>query len=288
MTIQPELIADYACETGENPMWHPDEQRVYWVDIPSGRLFRYTPATGQHELCFESPEQLGAATLQSDGSLLLFFERGVVRRWRDGLGEVVLGGIAGEETSRFNDAIADPSGRVFCGTMPTSTRKGRLYRLDLDGAVTPVVEDVGCTNGLGFAPDRSQLYYTDSTTLKVYQFDYDMASGAIGGQRTFAKAEHGGGLPDGLTVDAEGYIWSARWDGGCVVRYAPDGSEVARYRFPVPKVSSCSFGGPDYRDLYVTTAGGNQKDVDGPTAGALYVLRGVGQGVPEFRSRILL
>lgn len=284
--MQPELLADYACDTGENPQWHPGENCVYWVDIPAGRLFRYDCATGQHTICFESPDALGGFTIQHDGALLLFMARGAVRRWQDGGVTTLIDHIPGEETSRFNDIIADPQGRVFCGTMPTTTRRGRLYRLDPDLSIRPVVENIGCSNGLSFTLDRRQLYYTDSPDLMIYQFDYEQASGEITNQRTFVKTVAGEGVPDGMTVDAQGHIWSARWDGGCIVRYAPDGSEVQRFSFPAKKVSSCSFGGPEYRDLYVTTAGGSDKANEGTGAGALFVLRGVGQGLPEFASRI--
>ena len=284
--MQPELIADYACHTGENPQWHPGENCVYWVDIPAGRLFRYDCATGHHAICFESPDELGGFTIQHDGALLLFMARGAVRRWHGGEATTLIDHVPGEETSRFNDIIADPQGRVFCGTMPTATHRGHLYRLDSNLSIRPVVENIGCSNGLGFTPDRRQLYYTDSTDLMIYQFDYEQASGAITNQRTFVQTTEGEGVPDGLTVDAARCVWSARWDGGCIVRYAPDGSEMQRFMFPAKKVSSCSFGGPDYRDLYVTTAGGNDKANEGAGAGALFVLRGVGQGVPEFVSRI--
>ena len=284
--MEPELIADYACETGEGPMWHPGEERVYWVDIPKGRLFRYTPATGQHEICFESDEALGGFTIQEDGSLLLFMQRGAVRRWHEGELTTLIESLPGEETSRFNDVIADPQGRVFCGTMPIATRRGRLYRLDTNGSIRPVVEDIGCSNGIGFTADRKLMYYTDSTDLVIYAYDYDEATGEMSNQRVFVKIPEGEGVPDGMTVDAEGHVWSARWDGSCLVRYAPNGSEVQRITFPAQKVSSCSFGGPDYRDLYVTTAGGGNKASEGAGAGALFVLRGVGQGVPEFMSRV--
>lgn len=283
--MEPELIADYACETGEGPQWHPLEQRVYWVDIPAGKLFRYTPATGEHEICFKSPEALGGFTIQEDGTLLLFMARGAVRRWQGGELTTLIEELPGEESSRFNDVIADPAGRVFCGTMPTEARRGRLYRFDADRSIRPVVENIGCSNGLGFTPDRKQMYYVDSPDLVVYLFDYE-ATGEITNQRVFINTPADEGVPDGMTVDAEGYVWLAKWDGGCVVRYAPDGSEVARYIFPAKKVSSCSFGGPDYRDLYVTTAGGPNKAEEGYGAGALFVLRNIGQGVPEFYSKI--
>ena len=194
--------------------------------------------------------------------------------------------LPGEEDSRFNDVIADPAGRVFCGTMPAGDRLGRLYRLDTDGAIAPVLEGIDISNGMGFTPDRRGMYYTVSNRRTISLFDYDRETGALMNERPFVRTPAGEGIPDGMTIDAEGYVWSARWDGSVLVRYAPDGREDRRIAFPAKKVSSAIFGGPDYADLYVTTAGGNRKDEEGPGAGALFRLRPGVRGVPEFASRI--
>ena len=283
--MEPELVADYACVTGEGPMWHPMGKRVYWVDIPAGRMFRFDPATARHEQCYQG-EQIGGFTVQADGALCLFMAHGAVRIWRDGFVRTILEEIPDEVTTRFNDVIADPMGRVFCGTMPTKERLGRLYRLDPDGVLTLLLEGIGCSNGMGFTPDGKHMYYTDSTRHEIYLFDYDAPSGAIANQRLFVRTPSDQGLPDGMTVDAEWYVWSARWDGGCLVRYAPEGREVMRVRFPARKVSSVVFGGDNCTDMYVTTAGGNKKEQEGSGAGALFRLNLGIQGVPEFLSRI--
>ncbi|MFN2272865.1 MAG: SMP-30/gluconolactonase/LRE family protein [Anaerolineae bacterium] len=288
--MKPVLIADYKCETGEGPMWHPLEKKVYWCDIPRGRLFRYDPATGQHEMCYEGDEALGGFTVQADGALLFFMARGAVKIWRGSELTTVIDEIPGERDSRFNDVIADPAGRVFCGTMPTRERLGRLYRLDTDGTLTRVLDGIGTSNGMGFTPDRAQMYYTDTRKHEIYLFDYHQASGEIDNRRVFVQVpyEESEGGPDGMTVDADGYVWSARWGGSCLVRYAPDGQEVQRVSFPALKVSSVIFGGPDYTDMYVTTAGGHQKEIDGPGAGALFRLSLGIKGVPEFYSKVEL
>jgi len=285
--MKPELIADYNCQVGEGPLWHPDEKRLYWVDIPNGRLFRYDPATGQHETCYEG-RPIGGFTVQADGALLLFMDKGTVMLWHDGKVKTVVEEIPAERETRFNDVIADPAGRVFCGTMPTEDRPGRLYRLDVDGALTEVVGGVGVSNGLGFTPDRKGMYYTDTTKHVIYLFDYDEVTGTITHQRDFVRVPRveGEGHPDGMTVDAEGYVWGARWDGSCLVRYAPDGTEVQRVTFPAKKVSCPTFGGEDYTDIYVTTANIQGKEVEGPGAGALFRVNLGIKGVPEFRSKI--
>ena len=144
-------------------------------------------------------------------------------------------------------------------------------------------------NGMGFTLDRRRMYYTDSRERTIYVYDYDRSSGAISNRRDFVRVPQveGEGHPDGMTVDAEGYVWGARWDGNCLVRYTPDGIEVQRVFFPAKKVSCVIFGGEDDGDMYVTTANQQGKEVEGPGAGALFRLRLPGiKGVPEFRSRI--
>ena len=283
--MEPELIADYQCVTGEGPLWHPSEQRVYWTDIPQGRLFRYDPASGKHEQ-FYSGDAVGGFTIQDDGALLLFMARGAVKIWRDGQMTTVIDQIAHDSDSRFNDVFADPAGRVFGGTMGTKEHAGRLYRSDPDRKLTAVLDGTRVPNGMGLTPDHRQLYYTESNAKQIYLFDYDETTGAITNQRVFVDLSDEAGVPDGMTVDAEGYVWSARWDGWCLVRYAPDGKEDRRIQFPSKKVSCPTFGGAGYTDLYVTTAGGDNKAENGAGAGALYRLRLGIKGVPEFPSRI--
>ncbi len=283
--MQPEMIADYQCVVGEGPLWLPHEQKLYWTDINTGRMFRFDPATDTHEQ-FYSDGVVGGFTYQDDGGLLLFMAGGAVKMWREGELTTVIEGIPDEAQSRFNDVFADPEGRVYCGTMPTPSRPGRLYRLDPNRTLTLVLDGIGVSNGMGLTLDRKQLYYTDTRAGKIYLFDYDRASGKLSNQRVFVDTAGELGGPDGMTVDAEGYVWSARWGGSCLVRYASDGSEDRRVEFPAKKVSSVTFGGLDYMDMYVTTAGGENKAEDGPGAGALFRVKLGIQGLPEYPSRI--
>jgi sugar lactone lactonase YvrE len=284
--MQPELIVDCLCHTGENPLWHPMERRLYWTDIPRGELYRLDPADGKWERCY-SGEPVGGFTLQADGALLLFMARGAIARWQAGRLEYLRRETDGEQDSRFNDVIADPRGRVFCGTMKTPARKGRLYRLDTDGSLHLVLDGVSVPNGMGFTPDRKRMYWTDSDLRRISLSDYDEETGAISHPRVWLEIPESRGKPDGLTVDSEGYVWSACWNGSALYRYSPDAMEVDRIEFPAKKVSSVSFGGNDYEDLFVTTAlTSGTRESEGAGAGALFRLRPGVRGVPEFFSRV--
>lgn len=296
MPPEPELVADTRCQTGEGPVWHPDEGCLYWADIPAGRIHRFEPSTGDYELVYEG-KPVGGITVQADGALLLLGERGFVAVWRDGrIERMILDEIANERDSRFNDVIADPDGRVFCGAMPVRDaqgqviRGGRLYRLDPDNSLTMLLDGLGVPNGMGFTPDLGHLYVTDTIpgTQTIYRFDYDRATGALNNRQVFLQTplDNSEGRPDGMTVDVVGNVWSARWDGGQVVCLAPDGTAVSRIQIPARKVTSLAFGGMDYSDLYVTTAGGHNREQEGAGAGALFRLRTGVRGVPEFRSRV--
>ncbi len=278
-------VADYACHTGEGPTWHPLEKVVYWTDIPQGKLFRYDPATGNHEQVY-SGRVVGGMTVQQDGKLLLFMDNGGVALWDQGKLDVLIDELPGEKGNRFNDVIADPEGRVYCGTMSTKDIPGRLYRLDRDLKMTIMVEGTGTSNGMGYTKDLKKMFFTDTRPGEIYVFDYERASGDLLNQKVHIKVSDGVGRPDGMTVDDEETIWSTRWDGSCMVRYSPAGEEMGRVLFPTKKVSSITFGGDDYTDAYVTTAGGQDKQANGDLAGALFHVQLGVQGRPEFFSRI--
>lgn len=288
--MEPERVVDSHSLTGEGPIWHPDENVLYWLDIPDGELYRYDPASDENELLYDDPDAIGGYTIQPDGSLLLFEDRGRVEHFDDGEVSVVIEELPGEEDSRFNDVIADPEGRVFAGTMPTDDQLGTLYSLDTDGSIESVYEGADIPNGMGFSPDQETMYFAESEAHLVHQFDYDAATGAIDEVDPFLEVD-GPEVPDGLTVDANGDVWIAFWDGERVARYDPEGVEQERVEFPAKKVSCITFGGEDYEDAYVTTAlgeDGTTREEEGDGAGSLFRFEPGVSGVPEFRSRIEL
>lgn len=286
-----EVIADTRCGTGENPLWHPDEKRLYWTDIPAGRLYRFDPADNSYEECY-ADRPVGGFTIQADGALLLFRDRGnVVRFHNDRITDTVIESLPDLDDTRFNDVIADPRGRVFAGTMPWgSGANGRLYRIDTNGAWQVVGDGYRTPNGMGFTEDERSMYFTDTGAFRIYRFNYDADSGLITDQTLFTETSASEavvlGRSDGMALDLEGFIWSARWGGSRVVRYDPNGHITDQVTMPAQKISSVAFGGEDLSDLYATSAGGDHPDIDDPHAGALFRIKPGVCGRPEYRSRI--
>ncbi|MFB6201778.1 MAG: SMP-30/gluconolactonase/LRE family protein [Halorhabdus sp.] len=285
--VRIERVADTRNQTGEGPLWHPDEQRLYWLDIPRGQLFAYDPDTDDHDVIYETNgDPIGGFTIEADGSLLLFSHRTVERLVPGEASTTVVTEI--QVDTRFNDVIADPGGRVFCGTMPGEGSLGDLYRIDTDGQATVVVPGVNIPNGMGFSRDRERFYFTETEERRIDRYDYDPATGTISNRNLFHEVPTGEGVPDGLTVDDEDHVWSARWNGGRIVRYTPDGEVSTEIDIPARKVSSITFGGPEYDALYVTTAlADSDRSSEGDGAGALFRVSNLDvSGVPEYRSSV--
>lgn len=284
-----ELIADYACHVGENPIWHSDQQFLYWLDIPQGKIYRFDPRTERSDLFFEGGV-IGGMTIQQNGDLLLFMESGRISLLKDGRLISVIDKLTYEADKRFNDVIATPAGRVFCGTMHNKDGgMGSLYRLNYDRTITEIIAGVGIANGMGFSPGLDWFYFTDSNPAKtIYRYQFNHENETFKDETVLSHLQEAHGLPDGLVIDAEGYLWSARWDGGKVIRFDPSGEIDHEIEIPGAKqVASVTFGGLDFCDMYVTTAGGSNKEKNGKNAGALFRIRFKEiRGLPEYRSKI--
>lgn len=288
-----QVIVDFACKTGEGPLWHFEQDCLYWLDIPDGELYKYQPSIDKAQLVFQADRQLGGFTIQENGDLLLFMEGCRVLSFDGTNTTVLIDGVPGQEKNRFNDVIAGPQGQVFCGTMSTPGQDeadGVLYLLDTKGQLTELKRGIGTSNGMGFTPDHSFFFHTDTRTGTVTRYPWSDEEGdfdrSVPEVWYSASPEPGTGRPDGMTVDAFGHLWIAHWDGFQLVHLDETGAEVGSIRFPVPKVSSVTFGGKNLTDMYVTTAGGQDKNLNGSAAGALFRIPGVSRGLPEFRSRI--
>lgn len=253
-----EPVGDVTAMLGEGPYWVPEDDCLLWVDIRGGHLHRtYFPSgetvtldLGAVSAAFPA---VGGGILTAGGSsLTLRVPPGQGGQWT----ARVVAEVPGREAVRFNDAGVDPAGRVWVGSMHAGESEplGELYRLDPPGVLTTVVKGVTVSNGLGWSPDGARLYYADSPTRRIDVFDYDPATGTAASRRVFADLSGFDGVPDGLTVDADGCVWVAVWGGGVLRRLTPDGLQDAVLPLPVSQPTSCAFGGPGLTDLYVTTA----------------------------------
>ncbi|GAA2773255.1 SMP-30/gluconolactonase/LRE family protein [Streptomyces virens] len=264
---------------GEGPTWDPATGRLLWIDILGSRVHTYDPATGRRTLR-RTDQHVGAVKPRAGGGLVL--------NLRDGIGL-----LDADDTFRWlhrepvpgrraNDAAVAPDGSLWAGTMryDEAPGGGTLARVTGDGTVHALLDDVAVSNGIGWSPDGRLMYYIDSPTRRVDVFDVGEADGRITGRRCLVTIEEGAGFPDGLTVDADGCVWVALWDGGAVRRYTPAGDLDREIPLPVPRVTACAFGGPDLTDLYLTTARVGLT-APHPLAGSLLVVPGAGQGVAQ-------
>jgi sugar lactone lactonase YvrE len=255
MLMQAELLLDARAELAEGPCWLADRERLLWVDIMAGQVHLLDPATGDDRVV-EVGQPVGAAVPADDGRVALAVRDGfALLDLDDGRVETIAGVELELSGNRMNEGKCDSAGRFWAGTMALDIRRGAgaLYRLDTGRRVERMVDGVSISNGLGWSLDDRQMYYIDTLEDRIDVFDFDLATGVIANRRPFAVVE-GGGHPDGMTVDAEGCLWVALWGGGRVVRFLPDGTEAGGVEVPVSQTSSCCFGGPDLRDLYITTA----------------------------------
>ena len=285
MTDEPELALDARADLGEGPSWDVETRRLIWVDINPGIVHRFDPASGEDER-FEVGQPVGAAVPATDGRIALAISDGFsildpatgeVQR----LAEVE----AHLEDTWMNDGKCDAEGRFWAGTKDAVDSRpiGALYRLGPDGLPVQMLTGLTVSNGLGWNLDRTTMYFIDSPTQRVDTFDFELRSGEISNRRTLIEIPTAWGLPDGMTVDEEGFLWVAFWGGSAVRRIDPNGEVVAVVEFPVTNVTSCAFGGEDLSDLYVTTArnGLSEKHVrKQPQAGGLFRLRPGVRGLP--------
>lgn len=289
---EPVIVTNVRCSIGENPIWHPFEKELYWLDIPIGAIYGYNPENNKTKKVYEGNYVIGGFTIQEDGSLLLFMEKGAIVIWQNGKLRKVIDEIPILKDTRFNDVITDPAGRVFCGTMPDENGIAYLFRLERNGDIKLVVDNIGLSNGMGFTPDKKQMYFTDSKKGEISIFDYNQKNGTLSNRKVFIKVKEKDPHvePDGLTVDYEGYVWSAQWNGSCVKRYDTNGKEVMKIILPTEKITSLTFAGDDCKDIFITSAIGEDKEVQKKdnNAGALFNFKYGVAGLPEHLSRICI
>jgi sugar lactone lactonase YvrE len=251
-----ELAYDVRLELGEGPLWDDRTQRLLFVDIMRGHIHEFDPATGRDRIV-NVGRPVGCIALTEKGDWIAAASDGFYRVDPRNGGVLRMVSIEAElRDNRMNDGYVDARGRFWAGTMGMggAKDKGTLYRLDPDGRVRRMLGPVSISNGLDWSPDNRTFYYTDLATSRVDQFDFDLPTGAIKNRRPFVDFPTEIGYPDGLIVDADGFVWVALWEGGSLHRYAPDGRLDLIIPVPASQTTKCAFGGKDLQDLYVTSA----------------------------------
>jgi L-arabinonolactonase len=272
---------------GEGIIWDPVEQVLWWVDVPMpSAIHRLIPHTGQHDQ-WTMTEMVMSLSKRRDGRLVVASHHGLnVFDPRDGSLKRVAAPEADKPLNRCNDGSTDAAGRFWFGTMRNNIAAdntyldvpesvGTLYKVGADLVPVPMEGGIGISNATCWSPDAKTMYCADTLVGAIYAYDFDLELGAISNRRVFAAPE-GYGYPDGCTVDADGYLWNARWEGSCVLRFAPDGSIDRKIDVPASRVTCCAFGGPDLGTLYITSSRLHLTAEDlsnQPQAGGLFAVR---------------
>lgn len=271
---------------GEGPHWSAADDRLYFVDILAPAVYTGDTVKGTYKT-LPVPELIGFVIPREQGGFVAGMH-GDIRSLDLATGETTV--LARPEVdrpgNRFNDGKCDRKGRLWAGTLAidTSADKGRLWRIDPDGRVQEMERGMHVSNGLGWSPDDRTFYFTDTARQTIYAYDFDLESGAIANRREFVTVPEAEGKPDGLTVDAEGFVWCAHWDGWCVTRYDPEGKVERVVNLPVPRPTSCVFGGPNMQTLFVTSARirlSAAQLADAPLSGSVFAVDTGIKGLPD-------
>jgi sugar lactone lactonase YvrE len=292
-----QCVLDCRDKLGEGAFWCPDEQVLYWLDVPMPSvLHRLDPASGRHD-GWPMPEMIASMAKRRDGTLLVASQHGLnVFDPASGALKRIAAPEADKPANRANDGAPDARGRFWYGSMANNiapdnsyfspgVATGVIWKVEPDLRLIPVAGGIGIGNATAWSPDWKTFYFADTAENAIFAWDFDLDLGALSNRRLFANPE-GHGYPDGACIDAEGYLWNARWEGSSVIRFAPDGSIDRIVDLPAERVTSCAFGGPALDTLYVTTSRLHLSDealARQPQAGGLFAFRPGVAGLPRPR-----
>ncbi|MBE9166313.1 SMP-30/gluconolactonase/LRE family protein [Pleurocapsales cyanobacterium LEGE 06147] len=262
-SYQLQNVLNARARLGECPLWDAERKLLYWVDIYNYRVHQFDPSAGSDRF-FDVGDAVGSIALAgSDRLLLALRERLAFLNLQTEEVTFLMSVEADKPDNRLNDGKCDRQGRFWFGSMSEAEPQANLYRYDPDGSLHVMEMGLTISNGMGWSPDEKTFYLTDSPTQKIYAYDFDVETGQINNRRVFVDLSGEPFVPDGLAIDSEGYLWSAMWDGWCLIRFDPEGQEVLRVQMPVQRPTCCTFGGEQLNDLYITTAsvGLSQKEI---------------------------
>ncbi|MEM1164744.1 MAG: SMP-30/gluconolactonase/LRE family protein [Planctomycetota bacterium] len=275
------LLVDRAFKLGEGPIWDDRRKVLFWTDILAGELWRCGPTGAGVERIYTGPP-VGGYTLEEDGRLLLFREDDIAIFDPDGGHVDSVGPFGDPDAERFNDVIATPQGTVLAGTIGADAERGGLYHVTGDAREGLVIKKLWhgtkVANGLGFAPDNSACYWTDSSAKIIFRMTWHGAHASplpLGERVPWYTGGADAPTPDGMTVDAAGTVYSAQWGGHAVFVLDASGRPTATIEVPFERVTACIFGGEDLATLFITTS-----------QGGVYTWRGEAEGRPEFRTAL--
>jgi len=280
-----EVFADLHADVGEAPHWDERTRTLLFVDLTAGVVFGYD-RSGVKLGSFPVGQEVGAVVPRRGGGLVLAVRDGIAIASDTGEGFELTAPVERDiPGNRMNDAKCDPAGRLFAGTtaFDFSPDSAALYRVEPDWSFAQIVSGVTQSNGIAWSPDGSRMYFIDSATQGIDVFDFDVGTGSASNRRRLVTIERAHGVPDGMTTDDSGNLWVACFGGAAVRCYSPAGVQLDEVLFPVTQVTSCTFGGPDLAELYVTSAayrlsaGQLKKE---PHAGATFVCRPGAAGMP--------
>ncbi|CAN7740855.1 SMP-30/gluconolactonase/LRE family protein [Paenibacillus sp. LjRoot153] len=284
----PRVVADVKALLGEGPSWDAKSGKLYWVDILCNRLYVLEPSSGCQSV-YDFDQMISAVVPRKTGGLMAVTEKGYHSlSLKDGKLIPIYDPEETMTNSRFNDGKCDPQGRFWAGTkdLEDTPGKGSLYRLDSDYSCRTMIPNVTISNGLAWSPDRTKMYYIDSAAEQVTAFDYDDPTGKITNPRCVIDFKPEEGWPDGMTIDTEGMLWIAHWNGWQVSRWnAQTGQCLERVSVPAALVTSCVFGGPALRTLYITTATcglTEEEQLNQPFSGSLFAVETSIRGTPTY------
>lgn len=276
--MQAELLYKIPSELGEGPMWHVQRGQLFWVDILSRELHGLDPLSGAHQM-WSFRERISAAVPDRSGKLMVALQ-GYVGRFDPDTGEFEkLLDVPEPPDNRSNDGKCDPAGRLWLGTMNMKeiAGAGNLYCIEPGGEISLKISGTTISNGLAWTSDRQTMYFIDSPTQRIDQYDYDEHTGNIRFVKTACLIPETLGSPDGMTIDEEDFLWVAHYNGSGVYRWDPrKGTLLEKIEVPAPHVTSCTFGGPSGEDLYITTArdGLSAEEKESfPLSGSIFVAR---------------
>ena len=286
--MKPDLVLDAKATVGESPVFDGATGKLWWTDIPACRLHCFDPSSGTDE-SYATPGRVGCFGLARSGGLIVAMEHGFARLEPvSGMHDILFEPEVERTENRFNDGRCDRRGRFLASSMhePRTVPQAALWQLDPVRGVRLLADHGLVGNGLAFSPDDRIMYWSDSPRGRVFVFDYDIETGSAWNRRLWVETDDSLGRPDGAAVDADGCYWSARFAGGRVIRFTPDGRIDREIHLPVSQVTMCAFGGPDLRTLFITTAREGLDDTalaKEPLAGGLFAVDAGVQGLPEPR-----